>query len=86
MDVMTAVLSRRSEGQLSEPAPSTDEFAYLLRAAATAPDHGKLRPWRWILVHGEARDALGHAFADDLPDHALVVGELTDLPCTRVIT
>ncbi|MFB7497690.1 nitroreductase [Streptomyces sp. NPDC056161] len=63
MDVMTAVLSRRSERNLVEPAPSDDEFAYLLRAAATAPDHGRLRPWRWILVRGEGRVALGRSFA-----------------------
>ncbi|MER8033113.1 nitroreductase [Streptomyces bauhiniae] len=65
MDVMTAVLTRRSEHQLAEPAPSDEEFAYLLRAAATAPDHGRLRPWRWILVRGEGRTALGRCFADD---------------------
>ncbi|MFJ3339488.1 nitroreductase family protein [Streptomyces sp. NPDC086766] len=44
---------------------SDDEFAYLLRAAATAPDHGKLRPWRWVLVRGEGRVALGRCFADE---------------------
>ncbi len=65
MDVMTAVLTRRSEHRLVEPAPNDHEFAYLLRAAATAPDHGKLRPWRWIMVRGEGRAALGRCFADD---------------------
>lgn len=65
MDVMTAVLTRRSEHRLVEPAPQDEEFAYLLRAAATAPDHGRLRPWRWILVRGDARAALGQCFADE---------------------
>jgi nitroreductase len=65
MDVMTAVLSRRSEHRLIEPAPGDQEFAYLLRAAATAPDHGKIRPWRWILVRGEGRTTLGRCFAGD---------------------
>ncbi|MEU8695623.1 nitroreductase [Streptomyces sp. NPDC048665] len=65
MDVMTAVLSRRSGHRLVEPAPNDEEFAYLLRAAATAPDHGRIRPWRWILVRGEGRTALGRCFADD---------------------
>lgn len=69
MDVMTAVLSRRSEPRLSEPAPGDEEFLYLLQAAATAPDHGKLRPWRWILVRGEGRDTLGRAFADGITDN-----------------
>jgi len=65
MDVMTAVLTRRSEHALVDPAPSDEEFAYLLRAAATAPDHGRLRPWRWILVRDEGRTALGRCFADE---------------------
>ncbi|MGV9394135.1 nitroreductase family protein [Streptomyces olivaceus] len=67
MDVMTAVLSRRSAQHLVEPAPSDEEFGYLLRAAATAPDHGRIRPWRWVLVRGEGRTALGRCFADESP-------------------
>jgi nitroreductase len=31
--------------------------------AATAPDHGLLRPWRLVVIRGEARGALGAAFA-----------------------
>jgi nitroreductase len=65
MDVMTAVLTRRSQHRLTEPAPDDREFADLLRAAATAPDHGLLSPWRWILVRGEGRRVLGECFADD---------------------
>ncbi|MFC6016170.1 nitroreductase [Plantactinospora solaniradicis] len=65
MDVVTAILTRRSERYLTEPAPDTDEFADLLKAAATAPDHGLLRPWRWILVRDTERVALGACFAAD---------------------
>jgi nitroreductase len=63
MDVLTAILSRRSEHRLTEPAPATEEFTELLAVAATAPDHGQLRPWRWILLRGAERDALGECFA-----------------------
>ncbi|MFF9015124.1 nitroreductase [Streptomyces sp. NPDC014870] len=62
---MTAVLSRRSEHPLVEPAPGDEEFAYLLRAAATAPDHGGLRPWRLILIRDEGRTALERCLADE---------------------
>ncbi|MGW7413468.1 nitroreductase family protein [Streptomyces sp. NPDC054863] len=65
MDVMTAVLSRRSERHLVEPAPNDQEFAYLLRVAATAPDHGGLRPWRVILIRDEGRAALERCFAEE---------------------
>ncbi|MFE0190461.1 nitroreductase family protein [Streptomyces sp. NPDC059008] len=67
MDVMTAIVTRRSEKILAQPAPSDEEFQYLLRGAATAPDHGRLRPWRWILVRGEARAALARALVPREP-------------------
>lgn len=38
----------------------------MLRAAARAPDHGKLRPWRFIVIAGSARRALGDVLADAL--------------------
>jgi nitroreductase len=62
MDLETAILTRRSVRQLADPAPGDDEFAHLLRMAAMAPDHGRLRPWRWILVRDRARLALGECF------------------------
>jgi nitroreductase len=65
MDLETAIITRRSERRLVEPAPGDDEFAELLRLAAMAPDHGLLRPWRWILVRDRARHLLGESFAAD---------------------
>ncbi|MFF7652127.1 nitroreductase [Streptomyces sp. NPDC007983] len=67
MDVTTAMLTRRSEHHLDDPAPTDEEFAYLLKVAATAPDHGLLRPWRWILIRGDDRDELGACFAEEAP-------------------
>ncbi|GHJ93443.1 nitroreductase [Streptomyces sp. NE5-10] len=67
MDVTTALLTRRSEHDLTSPAPGHEEFAYLLKVAATAPDHGLLRPWRWILIRGEAREKLGACLAEEAP-------------------
>ncbi|MFB7340343.1 nitroreductase family protein [Streptomyces hydrogenans] len=67
MDVTTALLTRRSEHDLAAPAPGHEEFAYLLKVAATAPDHGLLRPWRWILIRGEAREELGACLAEEAP-------------------
>lgn len=70
MDVMTAILTRRSEQHLAVPAPSDAEFTYLLQGAVTAPDHGKLRPWRWVLLREDDRETLGSCLAaetDDLP-------------------
>ncbi|MGW2858758.1 nitroreductase family protein [Streptomyces sp. NPDC001205] len=68
MELEAAIRTRRSEHRLIEPAPSDEEFVDLLGWAATAPDHGHLRPWRWILVRGESRAALGEAFASGATD------------------
>lgn len=68
MDVMTAVLTRRSPSDLADPAPNDEEFRYLLQGAATAPDHGQLRPWRWILVRGDQQAVLAECLAADNPE------------------
>ncbi|MXG28311.1 nitroreductase [Streptomyces sp. YIM 132580] len=65
MDVMTAVLTRRSEQVLTGPAPGDEEFTYLLQGASSAPDHGRLRPWRWVLLRGEDSDLLGDCLAEE---------------------
>ncbi|MFF5565543.1 nitroreductase [Streptomyces sp. NPDC012623] len=65
MDVMTAVTTRRSEHTLQDPAPGDEEFSYLLRGASAAPDHGRLRPWRWVLLRDEDRDVLGGCLAEE---------------------
>src|SRR5580700_9881722 len=40
---------------LREPAPSDAELATLLRLATRVPDHGKLSPWRVVVLRGEAK-------------------------------
>ncbi|MFN3611127.1 nitroreductase [Tepidimonas sp.] len=52
--------------RLVEPGPSAAEIERLLTAAAAAPDHGQLMPWRFIDVPVAARDALGDVFAQAL--------------------
>jgi nitroreductase len=40
---------------LREPAPSDAELATLLRLATRVPDHGKLSPWRVVVLRGQAK-------------------------------
>ena len=49
--------------QLGEPGPDPDQLDALLRAAIRVPDHGKLVPWRLLVIRGEARARLGAALA-----------------------
>ncbi|WP_431952306.1 nitroreductase family protein [Actinacidiphila sp. bgisy167] len=62
--VLDAVLTRRSAPRLTAPAPSRADLERLVQAAATAPDHGRLRPWRLVAVTGDERARLGDAFAE----------------------
>ena len=45
---------------LVAPAPSRDELLPLLTAAARSPDHGKLEPWRFIVLENGAMARLAH--------------------------
>lgn len=50
---------------MTGPGPTAGELRELLSIAARVPDHGKLAPWRFVIIEGEARDRLG-AVAGDL--------------------
>lgn len=76
-EVLGTLLDRRSTAALVEPGPSPAELDLLLQAATTAPDHGRLRPWRFVVVDGEARER----FADALEDGGLALD--ADLPTGR---
>jgi nitroreductase len=48
--------------RLLEPGPDAQQFQLLLEAAASAPDHGQLLPWRFVLVPQNARGRLAAVF------------------------
>ncbi len=58
--VMEFLLTRRSHPYrtLTTPEPDRDALAPLLTAAARVPDHGKLEPWRFIVLQGQALQRL----------------------------
>jgi nitroreductase len=64
MDAIEALLTRRSPGRLTDPAPDDAALKTMLDAAMRAPDHGRLRPWRFIVLRGEARTRLGAVMAE----------------------
>ena len=57
---------------LDGPGPSAEELDALLTIAARVPDHGKLAPWRFLVIEGEARARIGEIIAKthaaDFPD------------------
>jgi len=52
--------------RLRGPGPDAEQRACILQAAAAAPDHDQILPWRFIEVPEQGRAALGQAFADAL--------------------
>jgi nitroreductase len=68
MKALDALLTRQSvpPAFLREPGPDDATLERIVAAGAAAPDHGRLRPWRFIVIRGAARTRLGEVFAQAL--------------------
>lgn len=63
MELLTGIETRTSAARLTQPGPTPEHLARILDAAEHAPDHGRLRPWRIIVVDGESKDKFAFAAA-----------------------
>jgi nitroreductase len=63
MELFDAIDSRSSAARLSEPGPTHEQIERLLEAAGHAPDHGRLKPWRFVVLNGAARETFAGAAA-----------------------
>ena len=56
-EVLAFLARRRSASALTlgSPGPTAQQLEALLQIAARAPDHGKLSPWRFVTLEGEAK-------------------------------
>jgi nitroreductase len=61
MDLFEAITTRSSAAKMGEPGPTPADLARILDAAGHAPDHGRLRPWRLIVLDEAARTAFSEA-------------------------
>ena len=57
-EVVAFLAKRRSASAmaLAEPGPDDAQLADILRLAVRVPDHGKLAPWRFVILKGAAKD------------------------------
>lgn len=62
MDALEALHTRVSVPKLGGDPPNKAELEHIFKAALRAADHGLLRPWRFLTVSGDARQALGELF------------------------
>lgn len=58
MNALEALQTRNAAAILPEPAPTATQLNEIFKAALRAPDHGELRPWRFLTIQGDARQKL----------------------------
>jgi nitroreductase len=94
-EVFGRLALRRSSSALTltAPGPSESEIEDLMTLAARVPDHGKLFPWRFIVIEGEAKDTFARkleaiaARRPDAPKATAALGKLTTPPlCIAVVS
>jgi nitroreductase len=68
MDLMRAIYQRYSAGDMKTEPVSRMQLEKLLGAAVQAPNHHKVRPWRFIVLTGGGREKLGAVFAETLQE------------------
>ena len=68
------LFARRSTGRLVAPAPAGDGLRTILRAGAAAPDHERLRPFRFTALEGQAKDDFGMVLAEAYDARCAVAG------------
>ncbi len=72
MDALSALHTRSSVGKVNGTLPDDEAINNLFKAALRAPDHGQLRPWRFLRIEGASLQRLADLFAtaakQDNPD------------------
>lgn len=70
------VFDRVSSSRLTDPGPTGKQIELLISAAMTAPDHGKLRPWRFTIFAGESRHEFGKILTQALTRRLNQAGQI----------
>jgi nitroreductase len=92
-ETLTFLGRRRSASAvtLEPPAPSAEELARMLALATRAPDHGKLSPWRFVILRGEAKAVFVQALEEiaearaDAPKPAAKLAKIRTPPLTIAV-
>jgi len=77
MELFEAIHNRQTQGKVKPDALPRETIEKLLSAAVQAPNHHRVRPWRFVVLTGEGRNKLGDVMAasqadrkPDLPQEA----------------
>ena len=66
MDALELMLNRESALKLEAPGPTAADLDRMFAAAVRTPDHGRLRPWHFVVIDSGHRDAFGALMAESL--------------------
>ena len=66
MDALELLIGRESALKLASPGPDQDALEKMFQSALHAPDHGRLRPWKFVVVPEGKRERFGELMADCL--------------------
>jgi nitroreductase len=66
MDAMELLLSRESALKLEAPGPDRAALDAIFQSAVRAPDHGRLRPWRFVVIPEGKRARFGDVMAESM--------------------
>lgn len=66
MDALDLLLTRESALKLDAPGPSEADLATIFQSAVRAPDHGRLRPWHFVVIDSDRRAAFGELMAKSM--------------------
>ena len=62
LKALSLIQHRNSANKLIAPGPSKAELVEIFKSAMRAPDHARLRPWRFLVIEGQDREELGNLF------------------------
>jgi nitroreductase len=66
MELLEGIQSRTSAVKLVDPGPTQEQLNTIMSAALRAPDHGRLKPWRFVVLEGAQRARLAGAMGEFL--------------------
>jgi nitroreductase len=81
MDALTALHSRNSANLLGDPAPTAEQLEAIYQAGLRACDHACLKPWKFLLIDGDARLAFGDLMVEV---KTAMDGEIDEITSTKI--
>ena len=66
MEALDLLLTRESALKLDAPGPSQKDLDTIFASAVRAPDHGRLRPWQFVVIDSDHREAFGELMAQSV--------------------